>query len=73
MDANWINEEHSMTTNRRSVSSRKSIILFIFITTMAELYFLVTERGRNNINIDSHNSENKLDKIVEVGEEPLRI
>ena len=61
-----------MTTNRRSVSSRKSII-FIFITTMAELYFLVAERGRNNINIDSHNSENKLDKIVEVGEEPLRI
>ena len=60
-----------MTTNRRSVSSRKSIILFIFITTMAELYFLVAERGRNNI--DSHNSENKLDKIVEVGEEPLRI
>ena len=59
-----------MTTNRRSVSSRKSII-FIFITTMAELYFLVAERGRNNI--DSHNSENKLDKIVEVGEEPLRI
>ena len=40
---------------------------------MAELYFLVAERGRNNINIDSHNSENKLDKIVEVGEEPLRI